>query len=1004
MTLVEMAAKPLFRARTSCEPLHRRERPSAGKADGSGRNLTTIPSTSTGAKSVGRRTEEDVFRQARFLVMCAGCALACATAAAGQTAGDAFGAIDGTIRDASGAVLSQVVVRAVGPALMGAREDVSRDGFYRIPALAPGDYELTFVRTGFAQAIRKDVRVQPGATTTLSITLDLEARRESVIVDARASGVDRRDTSLATVMDAQALSDLPGARSIGAILAAAPAISFTSFDVGGNTVRAPGGFSAYGFAGYNRPTLEGIDISQHLRFAFQLDYGSFDQAWVGLGAYGAQLPSPGVHVQVLAKSGGDRYRGNVYAGYQSGNWQARNIDDRQVAQGAAGGIGLPARDANRQEAYQDVNADVGGFFVRSRWWWYTSVRDQRVSARVVSYAVSPIDSSSTMASLKTTIRTGSKGTLVLYAHPAKTRRPVTLGAFLRSEAVNLSAESTSNREVKGLVWKAEWSAPLGARLLASARVGQFVVGQKDSPRGESPRFEDLASPIVVGGNRTWREDLERTQTDGSLSYLHEGRGGRHQLTAGGEIVRATAAEMWERSYAGDVLHVSRDGAPAEVYLLQPSRSRSGQWWYSASLSDSWYAHDRLTLTGGLRYDRFRLFLPAQDHPAGRFNATPQTFAPVGRVAAWNAIAPRIGASFDPVGDGRTFIKSSYGVYRLPPGTDVAFNANPNAPLWWERYEWTDGNADRLWQPGEEGLSPQERRGGAALESLDSNLKLAYVREATARVEHDLGALSLSAGVVVRAERQQGLRQLTNRSFEMFTISTLLRDPGPRATTLSGSADGPEIRVFDVPDLSLPPSERVVQNVQRSNSDYTTWEIAAARRLNGRWSLDASLAHTWSHDQAGAYLGQAVRANAYAVTPNDLINTDEGGRHVFRTWTAKGHGTWLAPWGLRISPLVRHQSGQPFARTILAPLNVGTIRVLAERIGTRRQDNVTLVDLSARKDVALGNGRRASVFVEAYNLFNANPEQTVSWASGPSFLRPLSIVPPRIARVGMQLDW
>jgi hypothetical protein len=302
------------------------------------------------------------------------------------------------------------------------------------------------------------------------------------------------------------------------------------------------------------------------------------------------------------------------------------------------------------------------------------------------------------------------------------------------------------------------------------------------------------------------------------------------------------------------------------------------------------------------------------------------------------------------------------------------------------------------------LLPLERRGGAALESLDSALKLAYVREATAHVEHALGALRLSTGVIVRAERQQGLRQLTNRSFEMFTTSTLLRDPGPDATTLSANADGPEIRVFDVPDLSVGSPERVVQNVRLSNSDYTTWEIAAARRFTARWSLDASLAHTWHHDHASAYLGQTVRANAYAVTPNDLINTDEGGRHVFRTWVAKAHGTWLGPWRLRISPLVRHQSGQPFARTVLARLNVGTIRVLAEPIGTRRQDNVTLVDLSARRDFALREGRRASVFVEAFNLFNANPEQTVTWASGPSFLRPLSIVPPRIARIGMRLDW
>ena len=37
------------------------------------------------------------------------------------------------------------------------------------------------------------------------------------------------------------------------------------------------------------------------------------------------------------------------------------------------------------------------------------------------------------------------------------------------------------------------------------------------------------------------------------------------------------------------------------------------------------------------------------------------------------------------------------------------------------------------------------------------------------------------------------------------------------------------------------------------------------------------------------------------------------------------------------------------------------------------------------------------------MFNANAELNISWVSG-SFLQPLSIVPPRIARVGARFDW
>jgi len=48
--------------------------------------------------------------------------------------------------------------------------------------------------------------------------------------------------------------------------------------------------------------------------------------------------------------------------------------------------------------------------------------------------------------------------------------------------------------------------------------------------------------------------------------------------------------------------------------------------------------------------------------------------------------------------------------------------------------------------------------------------------------------------------------------------------------------------------------------------------------------------------------------------------------------------------------------------------------------------------------------RLAGFVDVFNLLNANPEQNTSWSSGSSFLRPLSIVPPRLARIGVKLEW
>ena len=50
------------------------------------------------------------------------------------------------------------------------------------------------------------------------------------------------------------------------------------------------------------------------------------------------------------------------------------------------------------------------------------------------------------------------------------------------------------------------------------------------------------------------------------------------------------------------------------------------------------------------------------------------------------------------------------------------------------------------------------------------------------------------------------------------------------------------------------------------------------------------------------------------------------------------------------------------------------------------------------------GRDVSLFFDLYNMFNANPAQNLQWSSGTAFNRPLSIVPPRLARIGVKLNF
>jgi hypothetical protein len=86
------------------------------------------------------------------------------------------------------------------------------------------------------------------------------------------------------------------------------------------------------------------------------------------------------------------------------------------------------------------------------------------------------------------------------------------------------------------------------------------------------------------------------------------------------------------------------------------------------------------------------------------------------------------------------------------------------------------------------------------------------------------------------------------------------------------------------------------------------------------------------------------------------------------------------------------------------MNYGTQRVLAEPLGARQQDIVAIADMRVERLFGLGGARRLSAQLDIYNLFNANPVDFMSWASGSGYQRPSSVIPPRIARIGVKFDW
>lgn len=314
----------------------------------------------------------------RLILALAGCLLVGAASSAAQTLGATTGALNGTVTDQGGAVLPGVTVVASSPAMMRPRPTMTdTHGRYEVPAVPPGEYTLVFSLPNFGQKVREGIRVNLGATATVDEVLEVAALQEAVVVSGKSPIVDRSGTSIAFSLEAQQLADLPASRSSSAIIDATPGVQLTRFDVGGSAGPGGGPFSAYGTSGPNRPTIEGIAITSYNPLGFTLDYGSFEQVAVRLGAHGPEWPWPGVAINIITKSGGNRHSGSVYLDYEHRGWQAFNIDEGQIQRGAQGGVNSPAREANRLWSYRDANVGVGGPIRNDRLWWYLSLRNPR---------------------------------------------------------------------------------------------------------------------------------------------------------------------------------------------------------------------------------------------------------------------------------------------------------------------------------------------------------------------------------------------------------------------------------------------------------------------------------------------------------------------------------------------------------------------------------------------------------------------------------------------------
>ena len=671
-----------------------------------------------------------------------------------QTVTATTGAINGVVTDSSKAVVPEVTVTLSGPSLMTSRTALTDDaGAYRFSAVPLGDHTLTFQLSRFGTIVREGIHVGLGFTATVNVELSPGTVDDSVTVSGAAPVVDVSSTVVTTHFDSDKLASLPGARDFFALAANTPGVALSKMDVGGNGALTLQEYTAYGLratTGVNRNEVEGIRVggANGANDNYFSDFASFSEIAITAVGQTAAMPVPGTLGQYVSKSGGNAYHGGLYADFQNDALEATNIDDSQIARGVSGGPGLDARDVNRLQRFRDFNADVGGYLKKDQAWWYGAYRSTELAQQYPWLLDAAATLDATVVTGKVTYLLSRTQKLVGYLQHETFRQ----SNYFTASAIQpiLTSDALQRAAFPVSVWKGEYNATVTDAFYVEARVGGYRSDFVATFKSADPRIADIGANTVRGGAVSQERLINRPQANGSMSFLKTGWGGSHTFRIGGEYMNDRLVAPTD-GYGNPCNCVStlNNGTPTQVQIrLGPNVSKNALTTAAGFMDDAWRLNGRVTLSLGMRLDRYQPILPEQQGPAG------QTFPAIDPVLTFNNWAPRVGMSADLTGDGKTVLKLHYGQFWVYPGTNFTSAFNPNPSGWSQTYVWTnDANSNGRWDPGEEGRLIGVS-GGSASTRLDPGIENTYVHQASAYVEREVAPdVGIRTGMVLNAKRQ-----------------------------------------------------------------------------------------------------------------------------------------------------------------------------------------------------------------------------------------------------------
>src|SRR5260221_12258562 len=241
-------------------------------------------------------------RVLRTLLLLAVVVLAVPFAFAQQT-----GSIGGKVTASDGSALPGVTVEARSPLLPTPRLGTTdTNGDYRLVALLPGNYTVTYTLSGMQTATRM-ATVVLAQQTSVDVKLGVQGVSETVTVTAQATLVEKDVTTLQVGLSREQISALPVAQTYGDLPKLIPGVMYSQ-----DTVRGP---SAGGSGQSNVYLFDGANVTMPLFGVLVGEPATHDIASVNIIKGGANavdfFRAGGFQIDSVSKSGTNRFSGEA---------------------------------------------------------------------------------------------------------------------------------------------------------------------------------------------------------------------------------------------------------------------------------------------------------------------------------------------------------------------------------------------------------------------------------------------------------------------------------------------------------------------------------------------------------------------------------------------------------------------------------------------------------------------------------------------------------------------